>query len=419
MPFGTGAVRAVRTARPIQPQLKGRAPSKWLGCRLPLASGATFSVLTPMIVIALQFQVEGKPGSGLPVVYGAFLVAGVLGIAVAGLFSRLIRFFPPLVTGSVISVIGLSLIGANVTLIAGPDPTAPDFGPVPKVLLAGLVLLLIVLFTRFLKGFFGQISVLLAMVAGTLVSIPMGLVNFDSVGNAGWIGISAPFRFGPPVFDFAAILAMFIVLMVTFTESTADMLAVGEIVEQEISEERLAAGLRMDAVSSVMAGFMNSFPDTAFAENVGLVSLTGVRSRYVVTVCGATLLLMGLIPKFGEIVASIPGPVVGGAATVMFAMVTSVGIQNLKKVRFDGKYAHNLLIVAVVFSVSLVPAFQPLFFKAFPMWFQVVFGSPITAAVIAVFLLNLLFNHFGADRTPDEPQQPVVVTGGSGTIATP
>lgn len=367
--------------------------TKWLGVRLPLASGATFSVLTPMIIVGSK--------QGLPTVYGAFIVSGVLGIFAAPLFSRMIRFFPPLVTGVVISVIGLSLIGANVTLIAG-DVADPAFGAVPKVLLAGFVVALIVIFTKFLRGFLGQIAVLLAMVIGTLVAIPMGLVNMDSVAHAGWFGISEPFRFGPPQFDLSACIAFFIVLMVTFTESTADMLAVGEIVGRQPTEKAIAAGLRMDAVSQVMAGFMNSFPDTAFAENVGLVSITGVRSRWVVTVCGSMLLVMGLIPKLGEVVASLPGPVVGGAATVMFAMVTSVGLNNLKKVRFDGKYAHNLLIVAVALSCALIPAYQPAFFKQFPDWFQVIFTSPITSAVVVVFSLNLLFNHFGADRTPDD-----------------
>lgn len=371
--------------------------TKWLGVRLPLASGATFTVLTPMILIGTK--------QGLPTVYGAFIVAGALGVFIAPLFSRLVRFFPPLVTGVVISVIGISLIGVNVPLIAGNDPTAPDFGAVPNVLLAGLVVLLIVLFSKFLKGFLGQIAVLLAMVIGTVVSIPMGLVHMDSVGHAAWFGFAAPFRFGPPRFEVSAILAMFIVLLVTFTESTADMLAVGEIVGRRPTEKQIAAGLRMDAVSQFLAGFMNSFPDTAFAENVGLVSMTGVRSRYVVATTGVMLFCMGLVPKLGEVIASIPGPVVGGAAVVMFAMVTSVGLVNLKQVSFSGKYAHNLLIVAVSLSCALLPAYQPLFFKQFPDWFQVIFTSPITSAVIVVFTLNLLFNHFGADRQPD-PAEP-------------
>lgn len=369
--------------------------TKWLGVRLPLVSGATFTCVTPMIII-------GKT-QGLPTVYGAYIVSGILGFFVAGLFSRMVRFFPPLVTGVVISVIGLSLIGADISLIAGQDPKADTYGAMPNVLLAGAVVAMIVVFTKFLKGFLGQVAVLLAMLIGTLIAIPMGLVNFASVADAPWFGIAQPFHFGAPRFELSSIIAMFIVLMVTYTESTADMLAVGEIVGRHPTSSEIAAGLRLDALSQAGAGVLNSFPDTAFAENVGLVSITGVRSRYVVTVCGVLLVIMGLIPKLGEVVASLPGPVVGGAATVMFAMVTSVGINNLKKVSFEGKYAHNLLIVAVALSCALIPAYQPLFFKSFPDWFQVIFTSPITSAVIVVFTLNLLFNHWGADRAADDP----------------
>ena len=373
--------------------------TKWLGCRLPLASGATFTTLTPMIVIGSQFATAGKPGSGLPVVYGGMIVAGVIGIAIAGLFSRLVRFFPPLVSGVVICVIGLSLIGVNGPLIDGNEmkdrlPAGLAPGDLSLIALAGLVVLLIVVFTRFLKGFLGQIAVLLSMVIATLVSVPMGLVDFSGVNTASWIGISTPMHFGTPQFNLSAIISMTIVLLVTYTESTADMIAVAEICDIELTPQRLSAGLRMDAVSSVMAGFMNSFPDTAFAENVGLVSLTGVRSRWVVAVCGGFLFVMGLIPKFGQIVAAIPSPVVGGAALVMFAMVTSIGIQTLKKVRFDGKHAHNLLIVAVSLSVGLLPAFQPTIYDKFPDFFKIIFGSSITSAVIIVFVLNLVFNHF-------------------------
>jgi uric acid transporter len=139
---------------------------------------------------------------------------------------------------------------------------------------------------------------------------------------------------------------------------------------------------------------MNSFPDTAYAENVGLIGMTGVRSRWVVTVCGVFLLLLGLIPKVGAIVASLPGPVIGGAATVMFAMVTAVGIQTLHKVKFDGN--HNLLIVAVSLAIGLIPTIQPAFYQHFPADFQVIFGSSITSTVLVVFVLNLVFNHWGA-----------------------
>ncbi len=361
---------------------------KLFGVRLPVVAGATFTVLSPMIAIAKNY--------GLPAVYGAMIVSGIFGLLIAKPFSMILRFFPPLVTGTVIAVIGLSLIGADVGLIAGNDPTSPTYGAVSHIALAGFVILMIVVITRLFTGFVSQIAVLLAIVAGTLVAWPMGLLDFTSVGPAAWFGGPKIFHFGTPVFKVSAIVSMCIVILVTYTESTADMLAVGEMVDRDLGPADLARGLRTDGLSALLAGFTNSFPDTAYAENVGIVGMTGVRSRWVVTVCGVLLLVLGLVPKVGQVIADIPGPVIGGAATVMFAMVTAIGIRTLHKVDFEGN--HNLLIIAVSLSVGLIPAVAPTFYEKFPQNFQVIFGSSITSTVIVVFLLNLVFNHWV--RTP-------------------
>ena len=389
---------------------------RFMGVRLPVVAGATFTVLNPMIIIANQYG--GR--AGLPYVYGALIISGIFGLLVAKPFSMVLRFFPPLVTGVVIVMIGLSLIGADIGLIAGdktgnftakipvlgPDGrpqiadgqivTAmdPDAGQISHIVLAGVVILMIVAISRLFRGFVGQTAVLISIVLGTIIAIPMGLVDFSSVADSSWIGISAPFHFGPPKFAAAAIISMCIVVLVTYTESTADMLAVAEMVDRDLTPNDLARGLATDGLSALLAGFMNSFPDTAYAENVGLIGMTGVRSRWVVTVCGVFLLLLGLIPKVGAIVAALPGPVIGGAATVMFAMVTAVGIQTLHKVNFHGN--HNLLIVAVSLAIGLIPTIQPAFYQHFPADFQVIFGSSITSSVIVVFVLNLVFNHWGA-----------------------
>jgi xanthine permease len=381
---------------------------KIFGVRLPVVAGATFTVLSPMIIVAQQY--------GLPAVYGALLVSGAFGLLIAKPFSMLVRFFPPLVSGTVIMVIGLSLIGADVSLIAGDNPAARDYGQVSHIALAGLVILLIVVITRMFRGFLSQIAVLLSIVIGTLVAWPMGLLHFSSVHGAKWIGFSGFFHFGAPKFEIAAIISMCIVMLVTYTESTADMLAVAEMVDKKLTPADLARGLATDGLSAVLAGFMNSFPDTAFAENVGLVGLTRVRSRWVVTACGTLLIILGVLPKFGQIVANIPGPVIGGAATVMFAMVTAVGVQTLHKTSFDGN--HNLLIVAVSLAVGLLPAVQPAFYKNFPSDFQVIFGSSITSTVIVVFTLNLVFNHW-ARRPRGESAVSVAVREGAVAVDVP
>jgi xanthine permease len=362
---------------------------KVFGVRLPVVAGATFTVLNPMIIIANSYG--GR--TGLPYVYGALIVSGIFGLLIAKPFSMVLRFFPPLVTGTVIVIIGLSLIGADVGLIAG-DSTAKNFGEPSHIGLAGLVVLFIVVISRIFDGFIGQTAVLISIVLGSLVAWPMGLLKFPDVKHSAWFGAPHPFHFGHPKFAAAAIISMCIVVLVTYTESTADMLAVSEMVDKELSPSDLARGLATDGLSAVLAGFMNSFPDTAYAENVGLIGMTKVRSRWVVAVCGFMLLLMGLIPKVGAIVSDLPGPVIGGAATVMFAMVTAIGIRTLHKVEFEDN--HNLLIVAVALSCGLIPAVSPTFYEKFPKNFQIIFGSAITSTVVVVFVLNLVFNYFGA-----------------------
>ncbi len=374
----------------IATMIQSAGIGKLFGVRLPVVAGATFTVLNPMIIIATQYGGV----KGLPYVYGAIMVSGVLGLILAKPFSMVVRFFPPLVAGTVICIIGLSLGGADISLIAPTVVKGANVAEVSHVVLAGIVVLTIILMSRLFRGFISQIAVLVSIVIGTIVAALIDQAHFGNVGAAAWFGGPHIFRFGNPKFAAAPIITMCIVMMVTFTESTADFLAVGELVEKEVTPNDLARGLATDALSAVIASFTNSFPDTAFAENVGLVGLTGIRSRWVVTTCGALLLMMGLIPKVGQIVADLPGPVIGGAATIMFSMVTAVGIQTLHKVNFRNN--HNLLIVAISLAVGLLPAFDPSFYNKFPKNFQVIFGSSITATVIAVFILNLVFNHWGA-----------------------
>lgn len=409
-------------------QAAGLYKLRFVGSRLPIIAGATFTVLSPMLTIA--FANGGAYAGGLATVYGSLLVAGVFGLLIARPFSMMIRFFPPLVSGTVIAIIGLSLIGVDITLITGSStltsvvtayPTTlpagasvsagsapgtfdiitanPDYAKPSFIGLAMLVILVIVLISRFAPGFAGQLAVLVAIVVGVLVAWPMHLLNFSSVGPASWFGVAAPFHFGAPQFHFSAIVSMCIVVLVTYTESTADTVAVAEMTESDLPPKRLAAGLAVDGFSFILAGFMNSFPDTAYAENVGLLGITKVRSRWVVALCGVFLVVLGVIPKMGAVIAALPQQVIGGAATVMFAMVTVVGIQTLSKVSF--KDNHNLLIVAVSLSVGMAPALFTTFYSKFPEWFQTIFGSAITSTVIVVFVLNLLFNHWGGQGEPE------------------
>ncbi|GAA3552749.1 nucleobase:cation symporter-2 family protein [Amycolatopsis ultiminotia] len=367
------------------------------GIRLPVVAGATFTVVNPMILIAAQY--------GITAVYGAMIVSGVFGLLIAKPFAALIRFFPPLVSGTLLLVIGVSLLGPGAAMIAGHDTGDPSYGDPANLGLAFGVVALVVLFTRVLRGFLGQIGPLVALVLGVVVAVPLGRTHFSGVADASWFGLGSPFHFGAPTFPIAAVVSMCVVMLVSFTETTADLIAVGEITGRPATGSDLARGLATDGLSAVLGGFMNSFPDTAFAQNVGLVQMTGVRSRWVVAVTGGLLVVMGLVPKIGAFIAAIPEPVVGGVAVVMFAMVAAVGVQNLKKVDFSGN--HNAFVVAVALGVGLLPAFgldrsgNSIFFQHFPAWLRTICGSPITVAAVLAFVLNLLFNHLGRRRDPD------------------
>jgi NCS2 family nucleobase:cation symporter-2 len=222
-----------------------------------VVAGATFTVVNPMIMIGSRY--------GMPAVYGAMLASGVFGLLIARPFAKMIGFFPPLVSGTLLAVIGVSLIGPGAAMIAGHDTESPDYGAPSHIGLAFLVILLVVLSTRFLRGFASQIGPLLSLAIGLLVAIPMGLVHLGGVSSAGWFGLASPFHFGAPAFAAAAVLSMCVVMLVTYTESTADLLAVGEDTGRKPSDSDLARGLATDGLSAVLGGAMNSFPDTAFA----------------------------------------------------------------------------------------------------------------------------------------------------------
>ena len=360
------------------------------GVRLPIMQGCTFAAVTPMVLI-------GTTGGGITAIYGAVIVSGVLMIALAPLWGRLLRFFPPLVTGTVILIIGLSLLPVAVNWAAG-GVGADGFGAPRNLALAAGVLLIILLLHRFAPPALARIAVLLGVVLGTLLAIPFGFTDFSGLGDAGWFGVSAPFHFGLPTFDVAAIISMAVVMVVTMTETTGDILAVGEIADRPVAPRDLADGLRADGLSTVVGGVFNTFPYTAFAQNVGLVGLTGVRSRFVVAVGGGILVLLGLVPVLGALVATIPAPVLGGAGIAMFGTVAASGIRTLGAVSFTGNA--NLMVVAVSVGVGLVPVAVPEVYDAFPLWFRTIMSSGISAGCVAAVLLNLFFNHGRGARRP-------------------
>ncbi|MGW5523074.1 solute carrier family 23 protein [Gordonia sp. NPDC003950] len=384
-----------------------------IGVRLPLLQGITFATLAPVIQIANQ---NGGGRVGLQTVYGAVIAAGVFTFLIAPFFAKLIRFLPPVVTGTLITIIGICLIpvGAG-DAVTNPNEHLKDAANWRWVCYALGTILLIVLMQRFFRGFMATIAVLLGLVIGTFIAWLCGDASFSSVGEANWLGFTPPFAFGWPRWDIVAIVSMIVVLLVVAVESTGSIFATGEIVGKRIKADDVAAAVRADGVATVIGGSFNSFPYTAFSENVGLVRLTGVKSRWVVACAGVIMIILGLLPKLAKVVESIPAPVLGGAALIMFATVAIVGIQTLTSVDFTDH--RNLIIAATSLAVALYVQFSqssvpsqviekggsitdvpelPGVDQAMPnMVLQIPFSTGITMGAICAILLNLLFFHVG------------------------
>ncbi|WP_405491177.1 uracil-xanthine permease family protein [Nocardia sp. NBC_00511] len=356
---------------------------RFAGARLPIVTGATFVAMGPMMLIAKQY--------GLQAVYGSMLLGGVIGIALAWPFASLVRFFPPLVTGTVLTVVGISLIGVAGGLIVGNDSKAATFAMPSHIGLAAAVLAIAVLCTVLGRGVWSQLGVLIALIAGIVIAIPMGLIKLDAVSNAAWLGAPHPFHFGAPQFPVAAVVSMTIVMAVVFAESTASLLAISEITGKPLTRGDLARGLVGDGLSAVLAGVLNSFVDTVFNQNVGAVASTRVFSRYVTAVSGALLVVLGLVPRFGALVAAVPQPVIGGVGLVLFATITVIGVETLRRAELSDRV--NLTIVAVSVGVGLVPVLTPGMFTHFPSSAQILLNSGISLAAATAFTLNLVFNH--------------------------
>lgn len=360
-----------------------------VGIRFPIMQGVTFAAVSPMILIGQEH--------GLTSIFGATIAAGLITYLLSPFFSRLMRFFPGVVTGTIITIIGIALLPVAVNWSAGGNPAAADYASATNVGLAFAVLAFILLLNKYVTGFLSNISVLLGLVFGTLVAIPLGIVNFSKVAQADWVGFTTPFAFGMPTFEFSSILAMAVVMLVVMTETTGDIIAIGQIVDKPVGERELTRGLQTDGVATMLGGIFNSFPHTAFAQNVGLVSLTGVKSRFVVAIGGVILILFGLFPKAAALVAAIPNPVLGGAGLVMFGMVASSGVRSLAKVSYDGN--KNTLIVAVSIGISMVPLAVPNFYHALPEWARIVLHSGITGGTLSAIVLNAFFNEIGGARS--------------------
>ncbi|WP_411081295.1 nucleobase:cation symporter-2 family protein [Streptomyces sp. cmx-18-6] len=359
------------------------------GNRLPFVNAASSAGIAPMLAIAET----SAPGRQLPAIYGAVLVAGVFCLTVGPFFGRLLRFFPPLVTGVVITLIGVTLMPVPIAWAQGGDATAADFGAMKYLALAAFTLVVILIVQRFGRGFLRQVALLVGMFVGTLAAIPFGLADFSALKSAPIAALPTPFAFGAPEFHPAAVLSLCIVMLVLMTESSAGMLALGEICDRRTDGPTITRGLRTDGIATLLGPVFGGFPTSAFAQNVGVVSLTRVRSRYVVAAAGGALLVLGAFPVLGAVVSLVPMPVLGGAGIVLFGSIAVSGIRTLSEAGLDD--SSNIILVAVALGAGIIPLAAPTFYAGFPAWAQTVLGSGISAGALVAVVLNLFFHHLG------------------------
>ena len=404
--------------------------TKYFGIKLPVMMGVTFAAVGPMVAFA-----NAMPGvDGARAIFGAIIGAGVISMIIAPTVSKMLRFFPPVVTGTIIAIIGISLMRVGVgwamggpaflaqrtdvpKLVAmvdsvkataaaaaasgaataeiklGPIPMVdnPAYGALDNLAIAAFVLMVVLLLVKYMKGFIANISVLLGIVAGCAVAMAMGKMNFDKVAKANWFDFVTPFAFGIPTFDPVMILTMTLVMIVVMIESTGMFLALSDITGRKIGQPELAAGLRTDGLGTLIGGIFNTFPYTSFSQNVGLVGVTGVRSRYVTVAGGIIMVILGLLPKMAAFVEAIPQFVLGGAGLVMFGMVAATGIRILSTVDYKGN-RNNLYIVALAIGFGLIPLVAPRWAQQMTPSLHPLLDSGILLTAIAAVVLNLFFN---------------------------
>ncbi|RHW41586.1 purine permease [Neobacillus notoginsengisoli] len=353
-----------------------------VGIKLPVILGCTFTAVGPMIAIGNL--------DGITAIYGAIISAGIIVVVLSQFMNKIMKFFPPVVTGSVVTIIGVSLIPVAMNNAAGGQGS-PTFGNIENLLLALLTLVTIIVLNRFFTGFARAISVLIGLIVGTIVASFMGLINFSAVSEASWFHMVQPFYFGFPTFNFSAILTMTIVAIVSMIESTGVFLALGDVCDRKLDSNDIKKGLRAEGLAAVIGGIFNAFPYTTFSQNVGLVALTKVKTRNVVLTAGVMLMILGLLPKVAALTTIVPTAVLGGAMIPMFGMVAASGIKMLSAVDF--KRNENSLIVACSVGIGLGAAVVPAMFDKLPDNLGLLIQNGIVIGSVTAIILNIVFNH--------------------------
>ena len=363
-----------------------------VGSRVACIMGTDFTFVSPSISVGSVL--------GLPGIIGATILGAFLEIILSFFIKPLMKFFPSLVTGTVVCLIGLTLLPVAIDWAAGGSGAA-DYGDLKNIGVAAFVLVVTLILNRSKKGIISSASILIGMVIGYIVCIPLGMVDFNEVKEASWISIPRIFEYGV-TFDFKALIAFLPAYFVTTIETVGCLKAVGESSNIEMKEEQIGAGVLADGVGSIIGGIVGSFPNTSFSQNVGVISLTKVASKYVAVMAGIILVTLGFLPKIAALVTQIPQPVLGGVGIVMFGTVAATGIKTLSKVKLTER---NLLIIAISIGLGLGVTFRPDFIAKLPESIKMVFSSGISLGTIAALVLNLVLKE---DKVSEDKLENIV-----------
>ena len=357
-------------------QCRGLGP---IGIRLPSVMGTSFTFVAA--ALAIGFSEYGISG-----ILGASLVGSLVMIVGSFFMPSIRKLFPPVVTGTVVMMIGLSLIPVAVDWFAGGQRGDADYATPANLMMATFVLVIVIVLVQWGKGIFSAAAIVIGMMTGYIVALALGWVSFDGVKNADIFALPQPLHFGLS-FPISGIIGMSIAYLVTIVESSGNFLALGNATQTELTGKHLRGGVLADGLGSALAAIMSTTPFSSFSQNIGVISLTGVASRYVVALTGVLLVLAGLFPVFGALIVSIPLPVLGGAGLMMFAMIIAAGIQMLDTVE---RSRRNGLIIAISIGCGLAVTTRPELLDKLPHFFKEVLGSGITVGSLLAIILNLI-----------------------------
>lgn len=355
-------------------QSKGVGP---IGARVPCVMGTDFTFVAPAIAVG--------GAAGLPGIIGATILGSFVEIISSYFIKPLMKLFPPLVTGTVVCLIGLTLLPVSMDWAAGGSGAA-DYGSLKNITIALIVLIITLLLNRYGKGMFSTASVLIGMIIGYIICIPLGMIDFTLVKEASWVAFPKIFEYGVK-FDIKYLLTFIPAYFVTTIETVGCLSSICEVSEVEADEKRIGKGVLADGVGSCLAGILGAFPNTTFSQNVGLIPLTKNASRSVAIMAGILLVILGFLPKFAALINIMPQPVLGGVGIVMFGTIAAAGIKTLSKVKINNR---NLLIIATSLGLGLGVTFRPELLSNLPEGIKMIFSSGISTGTIVALILNIV-----------------------------